>query len=199
MMTATGQRALWGGLGGLLPTLVTVGATGLDTTSELTGILTRAVALVLLGAIFTAAHSGERQRWRLVELGIAAPAMISLLLSSNPIGRAETTEGTAGTTEGDIVIATRETSGVSDVSFERSVQRAVERLPDRGKQEIDPDSLRQALRRELRSEVLVQPTQDSHQAEAQMKQLEQEGYLTVLVAPAPSEKDGFLDGLLIRP
>lgn len=86
-MIKAGQRRFWiGGAGALLPLLVTLLALDLpeiiDNYSELTmgiyvGTFIRYFALFVLGGVVAALNSDENRPIKLVQLGIAAPALIS--------------------------------------------------------------------------------------------------------------------------
>lgn len=90
-MSAYARRRFWiGGGGALLPLLVTLIATDLSsiidhydqlTPGLIVGTVIRYMALFVLGGVVAMANTDERKAIKLVQLGIAAPALISSYLN----------------------------------------------------------------------------------------------------------------------
>ena len=95
-MSQSGWRRFWiGGAGALLPLLVTLYALDLasliDNYEEITpgvyaGTSIRYFILFLLGGIVAALHSDEDEPIKLVQIGIAAPALISSFINASAAG-----------------------------------------------------------------------------------------------------------------
>ena len=187
------QRAVWGALGGLLPTLVTVPGADLGVGQEIVGILVRLVVMALVGAIVVAAHSDETKPFRLLELGIAAPAIISLFLAGYSGEGSETAQPA-----GIVVAARAEGPEYTDDRAEAEVRETVERLSG---SEINPDSVQVVLREKLGDGVVVFTNRDTSEVRARQEQLDRQGYTTAAIVLPQGEEAGreaFLDGLLIR-
>lgn len=107
-VTAVGQsgypasrRFLWGGLGALLPILVTVAVAdhlviqkyvewfvaGDAQSYRLIGYGIRVVGLFILGGLWASFHRSECEPLKLVQLGIVAPAIISGMISADNLDR----------------------------------------------------------------------------------------------------------------
>ncbi len=85
------KRFLLGGLGALLPVLVTVIAIDVNsigdfTTGNVIGFSLRYLALFLIGGFVAYLHSDEEKPYKIVEFGITAPAIITSMITANGVG-----------------------------------------------------------------------------------------------------------------
>jgi hypothetical protein len=92
-----GKRFLIGGVGALMPILVTLLAVDLGaifaqhssvTAANVVGVLVRYVILFVIGGFVAYLHEDERKPFKLFEIGIAAPALITSLVTSQAIAPA---------------------------------------------------------------------------------------------------------------
>jgi hypothetical protein len=82
------QRFLFGGIGALMPVIVAVANFDLGqsfTTGNIAGIVIRYSALFFLGGFIAYLHTDEQKSFKLIEIGIAAPAMLTSLVAANAI------------------------------------------------------------------------------------------------------------------
>lgn len=98
------ERFIIGGIAALLPIIVTVLSLdigmimrqGIDLKPEVAiGIGIRYVALFLIGGFMAYLHDDEKTRYKLFEIGLAAPALISTVIASQGIGVTPTTPNPA--------------------------------------------------------------------------------------------------------
>lgn len=87
------KRFLFGGIGALLPVMVSILTLDINAyllnpdalVAAIPGIIIRYSILFFIGGFITYLHSDEDKPFKLVELGIAAPALISSLVASHAV------------------------------------------------------------------------------------------------------------------
>ena len=87
------KRFLFGGVGALLPVIVSILTLDINAyllnpdalAVALPGIIIRYTLLFFLGGFITYLHNDEDKPFKLVELGIAAPALISSLVAGHAV------------------------------------------------------------------------------------------------------------------
>lgn len=101
-----GTRFLWGGLGALAPTVISLAILDHSTLAdyifaidervfELFGYGFRVVALFVIGGLWAFFHRTEVEPLKLFQLGVVAPAMITGMINASNVSRQEHAEGTA--------------------------------------------------------------------------------------------------------
>jgi len=88
------QRFLYGGIGALMPVLVTIVSLDLAhtfskpdafSTANIIGFGIRYLFLFVIGGIFAYFHTDEEKAFKLFEIGIAAPALITSIITANAV------------------------------------------------------------------------------------------------------------------
>jgi hypothetical protein len=91
------HRFLFGGIGALMPVLLTVISLDLAvafsneaafTTANIIGIAIRYAGLFCIGGFIAYLHDDERKPFKLFEIGVAAPALITSLVAANAVQNA---------------------------------------------------------------------------------------------------------------